>query len=106
MESKTTMDALMQNYEQMQKDKVTVIHSAFDEKPHTVAFVYVDKELSNEEKLEKAFTSTNTIQQAWWKNKNVEYIGPNESCRSTSIGDQVLIGDTKYVCEPVGWKKL
>ena len=48
----------------------------------------------------------NLIQQAWWKNKNVEYIGPNESCRSTSIGDQVLIGDTKYVCEPVGWKKL
>ena len=34
--------ALMKNYADTFMDKVTVIHSAFDETPKTVAFVMVD----------------------------------------------------------------
>ena len=54
-------EALMKEYEKTFMDKVAVIHAAFDEKPHTVAFVLVDKTLSDEEKCEEAFMKTNTI---------------------------------------------
>ena len=47
------------------KEKVSVIHAAFDEKPHLVAFVEVDKEWTDMEKLEYAFMKTNTINEAW-----------------------------------------
>ena len=28
----------------------------------------------------------------------------NDGCRSTSVGDQVLVGNTKYECSPYGWE--
>ena len=87
-------------------DKVTVIHAGFDEKPHTVAFVMVDKTLSDLEKCEEAFMKTNTIDEAWWCNDGVEYVGPEPTCRSTSTNDFVLIGNTKYKCSRVGWEKV
>ena len=43
-------DALIKNYAEKFTDKVAVIHSAFDETPKTVAFVAVDKKLSEKEK--------------------------------------------------------
>ena len=52
----------MKEYAKMFTEKVAVIHSAFDEKPTTVAFVEVAKELSDEEKCEVAFKKTNTIE--------------------------------------------
>ena len=67
-------DALMKEYEKTFMDKVTVIHAGFDEKPHTVAFVMVDKTLSDLEKCEEAFMKTNTIDEAWWTNDGVVYI--------------------------------
>jgi hypothetical protein len=88
------------------KENVVVIHSAFGEKPHTVAFVEVDKSLSDNEKLEIAFSNTNTINDAWWKNEDVTKMFPDKTCRSTSVGDMVLVGTTKYVCESFGWKKV
>ena len=37
---------LLDNYDKMVvKDKVAVIHCAFGDTPHTVAFVHVDKDL-------------------------------------------------------------
>ena len=85
------------------KEKVLVIHSAFEDNPRTVAFVEVDKSLSIEEKLDIAFVKTNSIDEAWWDNKEVTAMFPDKSCRSTSIGDMVLIGKVKYKCESVGW---
>ena len=41
----------MKNFESLGKEKVSVIHSAFGDKPHVVAFVEVDKTLSDEDKL-------------------------------------------------------
>ena len=53
-------EALIKEYTKMFTEEGTVIHSAFDEKPTTVAFVEVAKELSDEEKCEVAFKKTNT----------------------------------------------
>ena len=96
--------ALMKNYADTFMDKVAVIHSAFDETPKTVAFVMVDKNLPDTEKCEVAFMKTNSIDNAWWNNKEVTKMFDGEACRSTSSGDHVLIGNKKYKCAPVGWE--
>ena len=67
-------DILMKNFETMVlKDTVTVIHSDFRDGvlPKTVATVSVDKNLTDIEKCEKAFMLTNSINDAWWSNKEV-----------------------------------
>ena len=97
-------EALIKEYAKTFTEKVAVIHSAFDEKPTTVAFVEVAKELSDEEKCEIAFKKTNTIEKAWWENEGVTYVGPEKTCRSTSTGDYVLIGTRKYKCAFTGWE--
>ena len=92
-------EALMKNLEDIGKEEVAVIHSAFGDKPHVVAFVKVDKTLTDEGKCEQAFKLTNSINEGWWNNEDVQYMGPNKTCRSTSSGDQVLLKDgTKYNC--------
>ena len=55
-------DILMKNFEEMVvKDKVAVIHSDYRDgvAPTTVAFVSLDKKMSDLEKCEKAFMLTN-----------------------------------------------
>ena len=99
--------ALMKNFENIGKEEVAVIHSAFGDKPHVVAFVKVDKSLPDEDKCEQAFKLTNSIEQGWWHNEGVEYVGPNKTCRSTSSGDQVVLKNgTKYNCSMIGWEKV
>jgi hypothetical protein len=68
--------------------------------------VEVDKKLTDEEKCEVAFMKTNTIDGAWWENEEVTAMFPEKTCRSTSSGDFVLIGNTKYKCVAVGWEKI
>ena len=80
-------------------ENVAVIHSASEDTPRTVAFISMDKSLSVKEKLEKAFMLTNSIEDAWYTSDKVNYIGPEKSCRSTTVGDFVLIGKTKYECK-------
>ena len=87
-------------------EKVSVIHAAFGEKPHVVAFVEVEKEWTDMKKLEYTFMKTNSINEAWYTSEDVEYIGPKPGCRSTSVGDKVLVGKTTYVCESAGWSKV
>ena len=98
------LDALLDTLENVKnpKEKVSIIHSAFEDSPRTVAFVEVDKSLSIEEKLDIAFVKTNSIDEAWWDNKEVTAMCPDKSCRSTSIGDMVLVGNMKYKCESTG----
>jgi hypothetical protein len=81
-------------------ESVAVIHSAYEDKPCTVALIDMDKTMTVEEKLEKAFMLTNSIDDAWYTGDEVNYIGPEKHCRSTSVGDFVLIGTTKYECKP------
>ena len=103
------MNTLIDNYEKWYNtEKVAVIHnSQFNEdptgKPCVVALVRVNKFLTTEQKLEKAYMLTNSIDDAWWNNKEVEAL---HKSRSTSVGDQILIGNVKYVCEITGWKRI
>ena len=100
------IDALTNTLLGKTTEKVAVIHAAFEDAPTTVAFVEIDAALPIRKKLEIAFVKTNTITEAWWRNDGVEYIAPEKTCRSTSVGDMVLIGKDKYVCDMTGWKTL
>ena len=100
-------EALTKNYEKTLKEQVAVIHAAFQETPRTVAFVEVPKNATVNDKLELAFKLTNNINHAWWENEEVTPVFfPEQGCRSTSVGDMVLVGTEKYVCESMGWKKI
>ena len=88
-------------------ETVAVIHSAFEDSPRTVALVNVDKSWSKNKKLEKAFMLTNSVEDAWYTGDEIEYIGPESSCRSTSVGDIVRFEDgKKFKCENTGWVEL
>ena len=100
------IDALTKTLLGKTTEKVAVIHAAFEGAPATVAFVEVEAALPLRKKLEIAFVKTNTIEEAWWRNEGVDYIGPAPTCRSTSVGDMVLVGKDKYVCDMLGWKTL
>ena len=100
------IDALTKTLLGETTEKVAVIHTAFEEVPNTVAFVEVEAALPLRKKLEVAFVKTNTITEAWWRNEGVEYIAPEKTCRSTSVGDMVLVGKDKYVCGMTGWTTL
>ena len=100
------IDALTKTLYADKTEKVAVIHAAFEDAPTTVAFVEIDAALPIRKKLEIAFVKTNTINEVWWRNDGVTYIGTGPTCRSTSVGDMVLIGKDKYVCDMTGWKTL
>ena len=88
-------------------ETVAVIHSAYEDSPRTVAVVNVDKTWSVKKKLEKAFMLTNTIEDAWYTSDEIIYIGPESSCRSTSVGDMVRFENgTKFKCEDTGWSEV
>ena len=100
------IDALTKTWIGETTEKVAVIHAAFEDAPTTVAFVEIDAALPLRKKLEIAFVKTNTINVVWWRNDGVTYIGTGPTCRSTSVGDMVLIGKDKYVCKDCGWETL
>ncbi len=95
--------------------QVAVIHSAFEETPRTVAFVEVG-DRTVEDALEFAFRWTQNIFDSWSLkhpedgNDSVTVMGDTKGgtmgIRSTSVGDQMLIGTTKYVVSPVGFEEL
>ena len=102
------LDALLKNFG---TETVAVIHNStrFQDIgifPKTVALVTVDKKISTDDKLEKAFMLTNSIDDAWWNNKDVTKLFDGDSCRSTMVGDMVLVGAVKYKCESSGWSEV
>ena len=98
------MNKLVENYEKWNnRESISVIHKKPTGQPYVVAKVWVEKSLSTDDKLEQAFMLTNSIDDAWWNNKEVDAL---HKTRSTSVGDQVLIGIDKYECLMRGWKKL
>ena len=78
-------EALTKNLEKTFKEKVAVIHAAYEETPQTVAFVEVPKSATVDQKLELAFRLTNSIEYAWWENEEVTPMFPEQGCRSTSV---------------------
>ena len=96
-------------------EQVAVIHTAFEDKPSTVAFVDVPEFPTLIEKLEYAYKWTNNIHGSWSlkigndANPNVTVVGDisdGMGLRSTSVGDQMLLGTEKYVVAPMGFETL
>ena len=91
----------------LRTETVAVIHSAYEDEPRTVALVNVDKSLSTKKKLEKAFMLTNSVNDAWYTNEELVYMGPEKSCRSTMAGDYVKFENgKKFKCEHAGWSEV
>ena len=97
------LDALMAT---LNDEKVSVIHDNGPAGPNVVAFIDMPKSLSTSEKLEEAFMLTNSIDDAWYNNKRVTKMFSGDGCRSTMVGDMVLIGTEKFKVEPMGWSKV
>ena len=97
-------------------EKVAVIHTAFEDKPSTVAFVEVPNDAETLiDKLEYAYRWTQNIMDSWSlkmpKDGNdavtvVGDISDGYGLRSTSVGDQILVGTEKYVVAPFGFETL
>ena len=96
-------------------EQVAVIHTAFEDTPSTVAFVNVPEDMTLGQKLEYAYRWTQNIFDSWSLkmpedgNDDVTVMGDISSgmgLRSTSVGDQVLIGTEKYVVAPMGFETL
>ena len=94
---------------------VAVIHTAFEDKPSTVAFVKTKEGMTLNEKLEYAYRWTQNIMDSWSLkmpmdgNDDVTVMGDISSgmgLRSTSVGDQILVGTEKYVVAPMGFTTL
>jgi len=99
------LDALMST---LNDEKVSVIHDNGPAGPNVVAFIDMPKTLTTSEKLERAFMLTNSIDDFWGNNKGVTKMfgSADGGCRSTMVGDMVLIGKEKFKVEPMGWSKV
>ena len=94
---------------------VAVIHTAFEDTPSTVAFVKTKEGMTLIEKLEYAYRWTQNIMDSWSLkmpadgNDDVTVMGDisdGYGLRSTSVGDQILVGTEKYVVAPMGFTTL
>ena len=87
-------------------ETAAVIH-VIDKGATTVALVDVEKGATEVSKLETAFMKTNSITDAWWNNEGITKMFGGETCRSTSVGDMVLLSSgKKYKCEMAGWSEV
>ena len=108
----------MRDYIMMPKETnqtVAVIHTAFEDKPSTVALVHTKEGMTLSQKLEYAYRWTQNIMDSWSlklpmdANDDVTVMGEivnGMGLRSTSVGDQILVGTEKYVVAPMGFTTL
>src|SRR5210317_31859 len=94
--------------------QVAVIHTAFEETPRTVAFVDVGERTGNDA-LEYAYRWTQNILDSWSLkmpeagNDDVTVMGEivdGMGIRSTSVGDQILMGTKKYKVAFAGFDEI
>lgn len=100
--------------------QVAVIHTAFEDTPRTVALVEVG-DLQGTEALEYAFRWTQNIHDSWSLKMEQDgndavtvmaelpvskRTGERMGLRSTSVGDHMLLGTTKYVVAAFGFEQL
>jgi len=95
---------LQQNLNKVTKDTVYVIQKDWkDGEEKIVAEVYVDKNLALSIFCDRAFMLTNSIDDAWWNNDDVNAL---YNSRSTSVGDKVKIGDRTFQYLDFGHKEI
>jgi len=111
--------------------KLSVIHRAFEESSRLVAFVDVSDDMPVMEALEYAYHRTQNLAGSWSRESEFEFGGeihqnPDFSedvtvmadlpvskrtgqvmgLRSTSVGDHILCGRTKYAVADFGFDKI
>lgn len=88
------------------KRKVAVYHAAFGEGGILVA--EVETEQNDEcDALEAAYTRTQNIDSAWIEGEGITLHGQSErGCRSTSVGDYMMIASDVFRVEGCGFKKM
>ena len=104
--------------------QVAVIHAAFEDTPHTVAFVDVPDGMKDMQALEYAYRWTNNVMGSWSIkeeyfeggekngdfNSDVTVMAPlhegGMGLRSTSMGDQMLLGTKKYKVAMIGFEEI
>ena len=99
--------------------QIAVIHTAFEDTPRTVALVDAPAG-TPEQQLEYAYRWTQNIMDSWSKkgpadgNDRVTLLAPLHvdengkewGHRSTSLGDHMLLGTTKYKVAAVGFEEI
>ena len=98
--------------------QVAVIHTAFEDTPRTVALVEVG-DRQGTEALEYAYRWTQNIIDSWSQKLPVDgndavtvmadlpvVDGKTYGLRSTSMGDQMLLGNKKYTVAMVGFEEI
>ena len=97
-------DALMKN---LLCETAAVIHVGEGGRPTTVALVDVEKAGTDMKKLETAFMKTNSINDGWWVNEGITKMFDGKTCRSTCVGDMILLASgKKFKCEATGWSEV
>ena len=104
--------------------KVSVIHAAFGDTPHVVAFVDVPDGTDDMNAMEYAYRWTNNVMGSWSRkekffedgsengdyNEIVTVMAPlhegGMGLRSTSMGDQMLVGTKKYEVAMFGFEEI
>ena len=95
---------LQNNLNKVTKDTATVIQKDWkDGSEKIVAEVYLDKNLSLLQKIDKAFMLTNSINDAWWNNNDVNAL---YKTRSTSVGDKVIINNKTFEYCVSGFREI
>ena len=95
---------LQQNLNKVTKDTAIVIQKDWkDGGEKIVAEVYLDKNLSLLDKIDRAFMLTNSIEDAWWNNDDVNAL---YKTRSTSVGDKVVINNKTFEYCVSGFKEI
>ena len=95
---------LQQNLNKVTKDTAIVIQKDWkDGGEKVVAEVYLDKNLSLLDKIDKAFMLTNSIEDAWWNNDDVHAL---YKTRSTSVGDKVIVNNKTFEYCASGIKEI
>ena len=99
--------------------QIAVIHTAFEDTPRTVALVDAPEGTVTEQ-LEYAYRWTQNIMDSWSRKgtadgndrvtrmqpRHVDEQGKEWGHRSTSMGDQMLHGTTKYKVAAVGFEEI
>ena len=102
------------------ENKVTVIHTVWEEEPKAVATVDVGTNLSGNGALEYAFRATQNYPELWSTgpflsngepnsdyNPDVTFLGDEKDLtevRSTVVGDELLYEGTRYRVDEYGFK--
>ena len=95
---------LNRNLNKVTKDTVYIVHKDWkDGSEKVVAEVYLDKNLSLLDKIDRAFMLTNSIDDAWWNNDDVNAL---YKTRSTSVGDKVVINNKTFEYCVSGFKEI